>query len=233
MRCSKPRVLRRAAERVRLSAPSRPAPADPAAIRWAGTKALIGVAVVAVAVLVALRRGDGPGRTTSRTATTTTSATSTTTHRPRRSTGTPGGRRRRRPVLPGPRATAATTSTHYTLDLTWRADEGALDGVTTIDGHRDAGPQPLRPRPVRPRGAIGDRRRRDGRRVDHDGPRARDRHRPTAIAEGDDFTTVVTYSGKPAPVPRRHGHLRRRLADRRTGGLRRVGADRGVRPSSR
>ena len=87
---------------------------------------------------------------------------------------------------------------HYTLDLTWRADEGALDGVTTIDAtatqdlssfNLDLSGLTVRSVTVEGEPAA----------VDH-----ADRELvvtpATDIAEGDDFTTVVTYTGKPVPV---------------------------------
>ncbi len=87
---------------------------------------------------------------------------------------------------------------HYTLDLTWRADEGALDGVTTVVA---AATQDLSSFNLDLSGMKV-------RSVTVDGAPAATEHidrelviTPTeAIAEGDDFTTVVTYSGQPVPV---------------------------------
>jgi aminopeptidase N len=87
---------------------------------------------------------------------------------------------------------------HYTLDLTWRADEGELDGVTTIEAtatqdlssfNLDLAGMDVQAVTVEGEPAE----------VEHDGrelvvtPAA-------AIADGDDFTTVVTYRGAPVPV---------------------------------
>ena len=73
---------------------------------------------------------------------------------------------------------------HYTLDLTWRADEGVLDGVATIEAGRHPGPERLQPRPGRAGGAVGDGRRRAGRTTDRGRSRARrsPRRRPSPTA---------------------------------------------------
>ena len=111
---------------------------------------------------------------------------------------------------------------HYTLDLTWLADQGALEGVATIEATAtqdlsrfDLDLAGLEVRSVTVDGQGAD--------VSHE-----DRELvidpAEDIAEGADFTTVVTYGGTPDADPRGHGHLRSRLADRRAGGLRGVGA---------
>ena len=87
---------------------------------------------------------------------------------------------------------------HYTLDLTWRADEGALDGVTTIDATatQDLSSFSLDLSGLTVRSVTV-----DGEPAEVDHPDRELVITPaTDIAEGDDFTTVVTYSGKPVPV---------------------------------
>ena len=88
---------------------------------------------------------------------------------------------------------------HYTLDLTWLADQGALEGVATIEATatQDLSQFDLDLAGLEVR--VGHRRRRGGR-----------GRRTTAasssidpaedIAEGADFTTVVTYGGQPMPI---------------------------------
>jgi aminopeptidase N len=87
---------------------------------------------------------------------------------------------------------------HYTLDLTWRADEGALDGVTTV---RAVALQDLSSFALDLSGlevgsvTVG------GEPAGFDHAERELQITPSAaIAEGDDFTTVITYSGKPVPV---------------------------------
>ena len=87
---------------------------------------------------------------------------------------------------------------HYTLDLTWRADEGVLDGVVTIEARAT---QALSAFNLDLAGM-------DVRSVTVDGAAATaertDRELAVtpeaAIGTGDDFTSVVTYSGQPEPV---------------------------------
>jgi aminopeptidase N len=87
---------------------------------------------------------------------------------------------------------------HYTLDLTWRADEGALDGVTTIEAVAthdlssfalDLSGLDVQAVTVGGEPAGFDHADRELQITPRD-----------PIAEGDDFTAVVTYSGKPVPV---------------------------------
>jgi aminopeptidase N len=87
---------------------------------------------------------------------------------------------------------------HYTLDLTWRSDEGQLDGVTTIEAtatqdlssfNLDLAGMEVQSVTIEGEAAG----------VEHD-----ERElvvTPAApIADGDDFTTVITYRGAPVPV---------------------------------
>ena len=69
-------------------------------------------------------------------------------------------------------ATAGYDVEHYTLDLTWRADEGALDGVTTIEATatQDLSRFNLDLSGLDVRSVTVDG---EPREVDHDGPRAR------------------------------------------------------------
>lgn len=87
---------------------------------------------------------------------------------------------------------------HYTLDLTWRADDGALDGVTTVEAAAtqdlssfDLDLSGLDVRSVTVGGEPAE--------FEHPGRELQITPR-RAIAEGDDFTAVITYSGKPVPV---------------------------------
>lgn len=87
---------------------------------------------------------------------------------------------------------------HYTLDLTWRADEGELDGVTTVEAvatqdlsRFDLDLLGMEVRSVTVGGETADIERRDRELV----------ITPSQpIAKGDDFTTIVTYSGAPEPI---------------------------------
>jgi len=154
---------------------------------------LVSIAVVAVAVVAALAviqpwsdGGDDAAPPTS---------TTTTTEAPVR--GEPGADGVGDPYFPA-LGNGGYDVDHYTLDLTWRADEGALDGVTTIEA---AATQDLSRFNLDLSGM-------EVRSVTVDGEAAAmDRFEreltvtpATAIAEGDDFTTVVTYSGQPVPV---------------------------------
>lgn len=87
---------------------------------------------------------------------------------------------------------------HYTLDLTWRADDGELDGVTTIEASAthdlsrfNLDLSGMQVRSVTVDGAAAEFARDEGELVVN----------PAAdIADGAAFTTVITYSGRPVPV---------------------------------
>jgi len=88
---------------------------------------------------------------------------------------------------------------HYTLDLTWRADDGALDGVTTIEAAatQDLSRFNLDLSGMEVRSVTVEGDPAEIERVDRElviTPAA-------AIADATDFTTVITYSGRPVPVP--------------------------------
>jgi aminopeptidase N len=127
--------------------------------------------------------------------TTTTEAGTTTTAAP--ASGEPGAAGVGDPYFPN-LGNGGYDVDHYTLDLTWRADEGMLDGVVTIEA---AATQDLSRFNLDLAGM-------DVRSVTVDGEAAEtsraDRELvvtpAAAIAEGDDFTTVVTYTGHPEPV---------------------------------
>jgi aminopeptidase N len=87
---------------------------------------------------------------------------------------------------------------HYTLDLTWLADRGVLEGVTTIEATAtqdlsqfDLDLSGLEVRAVTVAGEAATSTR-QGRELVVEPA--------TDIAEGDEFTTVVTYRGEPEPL---------------------------------
>jgi aminopeptidase N len=87
---------------------------------------------------------------------------------------------------------------HYTLDLTWLADEGVLEGVTTIDATAtqdlsrfDLDLSGLEVRAVTVEGEAAATTR-DERELVIDPA--------TDIADGSDFTAIITYRGKPVPI---------------------------------
>ncbi len=152
--------------------------------------------LVALAVIQPWSGDDGGSAADATTTSTSTSASTTTTTEPPLH-GEPGATGIGDPYFPG-LGNGGYDVDHYTLDLSWRADEGALDGVTTIEAiaTQDLSSFTLDlsgmdVRAVTVGGAAA-----SFEHVDREleiEPRA-------AIAYGDDFTTVVTYSGKPVPV---------------------------------
>ena len=165
-----------------------------------GRTALVAVAVVAVVALVALVvvrpwSDDEPGAASGDAATSTT--TSTTAPSRVRVDGEPGAPGVGDPYYPG-LGNGGFDVEHYTLDLTWLADQGALDGVATIEATAtqdlsrfDLDLSGLEVRSVTVDGQTAG--------VSHE---ARELIVDPAedIAEGVDFTTVVTYSGMPTPI---------------------------------
>lgn len=111
--------------------------------------------------------------------------------------GTPGGDGVGDPYFPNLGNTGYDVD-HYTLNLTWRADEGVLDGVTTIEASATqdldrfnldlSGMEVLA---VTVEGSAAKVEREDRELV----------ITPAAvIPAGDPFTTTITYSGRPKPV---------------------------------
>jgi len=160
---------------------------------------LVSIAVVAVAAFAALAVvqpwSDDGDDASPRLTTTTSEGTTTTTEAPVR--GEPGADGVGDPYFPA-LGNGGYDVDHYTLDLSWRADEGALDGVTTIEAaatqdlsrfNLDLSGMEVRSVTVDGEAAAMDRSEREL----TVSPAA-------AIAEGDDFTTVVTYSGQPMTV---------------------------------
>ncbi len=162
----------------------------------------LGIAVVVAAVLAVLRPwadddggGRGPGSDGDASASTSRSDdTSTTEPAP---TGAPGAEGVGDPYFPN-LGNGGYDVEHYTLDLTWRADEGVLDGVVTIEAvatqDLSALNLDLSGMQVRSVTVGGD-----------DATTEREDRELTvtperAIADGDDFTVVVTYTGQPKPV---------------------------------
>ena len=173
--------MRRPVERVRLSERRRVA-------------ALGGAAVLAVAALVVVMVRPWDDDETASPSPTTTSTTSTS--EPRLA-GTPGAAGIGDPYYPG-LGNGGFDVQHYTLDLTWLADEGVLEGVTTIEATAtqdlsrfDLDLSGLEVRAVTVEGeAAGVSR--DERELVIDPA--------TDIADASDFTVVVTYRGAPEPI---------------------------------
>jgi len=151
----------------------------------------LGVVVAAVVGLLVWRPW-ADDETTTGPPTTTTASTTTTSAR-----GEPGAPGVGDPYYPG-LGNGGFDVEHYTLDLTWLADQGVLEGVVTIDATATqdlsrfnldlAG---LEVRRVTVAGDVAE--------VAHDGRELRIEPADD-IAEGADFTTIVTYGGKPVPV---------------------------------
>jgi aminopeptidase N len=138
---------------------------------------------------------DGEAAAPVRRPTTTTATTTTTTEAPPQ--GTPGADGAGDPYFPQ-LGNGGYDVDHYTLNLTWLADEGVLDGVTAVDA---TATQDLSRFDLDLSGM-------DVRSVTVDGHPATvqrsDRELvitpASVIPQGDDFTTIVSYSGRPEPV---------------------------------
>jgi aminopeptidase N len=152
------------------------------------------VGLVALAVLQPWADDDSPSEAATSTTTTTARAPTSTEGGPE---GTAGADGVGDPYFPQA-GNSGYDVDHYTLDLTWRADDGELDGVTTIEATAtqdlsrfDLDLSGLTVRSVTVEGApaIVDR-------------VARELVITPAqpIAQGDGFTTVVAYRGAPEPV---------------------------------
>jgi aminopeptidase N len=167
------------------------APMSKRALLVAAALAVLVAGVVAVVQPWADEGSAAVGSTT----TTTTEAPATTTEPPVQ--GTPGATGVGDPYFPD-LGNGGYDVAHYTLDLTWRADDGELDGVTTIaaTATQDLSSFSLDLSGLTVRSVTVDG---EAARYDHE-----DRELVIApaidIADGDEFTTIVTYSGKPVPV---------------------------------
>ena len=127
--------------------------------------------------------------------TSTTAAVTTTTEAPLR--GTPGAPGLGDPYYPT-LGNGGYDVQHYTLDLTWRADESALDGVTTIQATatQDLSRFDLDLSGMHVRSVTVDGRSASFTRADRElviTP-------ASTIANGHDFTTIVSYTGRPQPI---------------------------------
>jgi len=152
------------------------------------------VGVVALVVLLLVRPwSDDDGTTEGATTTTSTSGTqgAAPVH------GQPGAPGAGDPYYPG-LGNGGYDAQHYTLDLTWLADEGQLEGVTTMEAtatqdlsQLDLDLSGMEVRSVTVEGEEAEWTR-DGRELVIDPA--------TDIAKGTDFTTVITYGGKPEPI---------------------------------
>ena len=156
------------------------------------------VVVAAVALLIAQPWSDGDPSTssaTTTTASTSTTASSSTTAPPVH--GEPGAPGVGDPYYPG-LGNGGFDAKHYTLDLSWLADEGVLEGVATMEA---TATQDLSRLNLDLSGL-------DVRSVTVEGEEAEWARYgrelvitpATDIAEGAEFTTVITYAGKPAPI---------------------------------
>jgi aminopeptidase N len=150
------------------------------------------VALGAIGLVVAARDADDaarPSATTSVPPSTTTTAAAV--------VGTAGAAGVGDPYFPG-FGNGGYDVAHYDLDLVWRADDGTLEGVTTITA--TAGQDLSRFNLDLLGMAVGS--------VTVDGAPARVDHAEreleitpgATLAEGTTFTTVVTYSGRPQPT---------------------------------
>jgi aminopeptidase N len=149
------------------------------------------VLAVAVALLVWEPWSDDDEASTGPTTTSTTTTTAASVR------GEPGAEGVGDPYYPG-LGNGGFDVEHYTLDLTWLADQGVLEGVTTIEATatQDLSRFNLDLAGLDVRGATvaG-----EEAEVAHDGRElvidpAED------IAEGSEFTTVITYDGTPTPI---------------------------------
>jgi aminopeptidase N len=136
-----------------------------------------------------------PGAAPAATATTTTSTGATSSSAPVR--GKPGAGGLGDSYFPG-LGNGGYDVDHYTLDLTWRADDGELDGVATIEATttQDLSRFNLDLSGLEVRGVTV-----DGKPADATRDGAELVVTPAAtIADGGTFTTVVVYGGRPTPV---------------------------------
>lgn len=156
----------------------------------------LAVTVAAVGAIVAVVRpwdDDADGEAAGRSSTTT--ASTTTTEAPVR--GTPGAAGIGDPYFPE-LGNGGYDVQHYTLDLTWRADEGALDGVTTVSATatQDLSRFNLDLSGLRVRSVTV-----DGARAEVDRVAAELVVTPAAaVARGEEFTVIVSYTGRPEPI---------------------------------
>jgi aminopeptidase N len=152
-------------------------------------------AIALVAVLLSHASDDGDETTSRSTTTTTHPSTTATSGEPVQ--GEPGASGVGDPYFPG-LGNGGYDVEHYTLDLTWLADEGELEGVATIEAtatqdlsrfNLDLSGLAVRSVTVAGEEAESSR---DDRELVIDPA--------TDIAEGVAFTTVITYGGKPEPI---------------------------------
>jgi aminopeptidase N len=153
------------------------------------------VALALVALLISRAVSDDQDAAAPPKATTSSSDTTTTTEEPVR--GTPGAPGVGDPYYPG-LGNGGYDVDHYTLDLTWLADAGELDGVATLEA---TATQDLSRFNLDLSGL-------EVRSVTVGGDRAEVTRQerelviepPTDIAEGESFTTVIAYRGEPQPI---------------------------------
>jgi aminopeptidase N len=155
---------------------------------------LLGVVAVGAATLAVVQPWDDDGPSADGTTTTSRPADPVTSEP---EPGTPGARSAGDPYYPT-LGNGGYDVSHYTLDLTWQADDGVLEGVVTIDA---VATQALSRFNLDLSGM-------EVRSVTVDGEPARSARNDRELAvnprvsipEGADFRTVVTYRGKPEPL---------------------------------
>ena len=168
----------------------------PRLLQEVGLVVLVVVVAAALGVVLVVRPWSDDAEDDATPGPTTTEPTTTETTAPAVE-GTPGAAGVGDPYYPG-LGNGGFDVDHYTLDLTWLADEGELAGVTTIEAtatqdlsrfHLDL--SGLEVRAVTVEGEAAEVAR-EGREliVDPD----------EDIADGAEFTTVVTYGGAPEPI---------------------------------
>lgn len=149
--------------------------------------ALVAALVVAAAGLTVLAGGHASAPTTSTTTTSTAAVV----------VGEPGAPGIGDPYYPD-LGNGGYDVEHYTLDLTWFADQGTLDGVATIEATalQDLSSFNLDLSGMEVRSVSVDGQAAATQRTDRElvvTPAA-------AVARRDEFTTIVTYTGEPAPI---------------------------------
>lgn len=155
---------------------------------------LVALAILAVGLVVWARRDDDQAAPAAPARTTTTEAP-TTTEPP--VSGRPGADGVGDPYFPQ-LGNGGYDVGHYTLDLTWRADEGTLDGVVTVEATstQDLSRFNLDLSGMKVRSVTV-----DGTAAEVERMGAELVITPAeAIAEDEPFTAVVSYNGRPEPV---------------------------------
>src|SRR5687768_14972002 len=156
---------------------------------------VVAVALAALLISRAATSDDDEPASSQATTTSSTDTTTTSTEEPIR--GEPGAPGVGDPYYPG-LGNGGFDVEHYALDLTWLADQGVLEGVATVEATatQDLSRFNLDLSGLEVRGVTvaG-----DAAAVVHEG-RELQIEPADDIAEGVEFTTVVTYRGTPTPI---------------------------------